>query len=269
LDNTLGENLFCVKYELDDLDVVPSWGKPGECSLHWFGLTSGRFWIETPAGNLLEYTAAIQELWSPGPHPDYYVARPFEDLVSILPAILEPVPADIATRIADARWRAKTEQWCDSAKDGERWDQWYAASRWWYNRCLDMGHLKHAPRFTFWRVQETIFFQWKADDKENGVPVWTLPEGQVSIDAPAFETAVTRFCEELLGDMEQKVRSIQQNGWKRTDCVLDVEALVHEQEARRDFFHKMRTEPHTTDWQKVRGSLDTFTALMEGPTLPS
>ena len=267
-DNSLASH-FCISYDLDDLENVPSWGKPGECRLHWFGLTSGRFWIETPSGTLLEYTAAIQESWSlPGQHPDYFVARLFEDLLSILPAILEPVPADIATRIADASWRAKGERWCDSAcdsneKDEQRWEQWYAAARWWYNRSLDMGYLRHAPRFTFWCVEETLFFQWKADDKENGIPVWALSEGQISINASAFEAAVTRFCEELLEVMERRVSSIQQDGWKRTDCTLDVEALAHEHAARREFFQKMRQEKQATDWQKVRASLDVLSALME------
>jgi len=271
MDNMLEPSRFCIKYDMDTLENVPPWGAPGECRLHWFGLTSGRFWIETPSGNLLEYTAAIQESWSlPGLHPDYYVARLFEDLASMLPAILEPVPADIAARIADPIWRVKAEQWCDSDKnDEQRWDQWYAAARWWYNRSLDMGYLKHAPRFTFWRVEETLFFQWRADDKENGIPVWTLPTGHISMNASAFATAVIQFCEELLQVMEQRVRSIQQDGWKRTDCTLDVDALAHEQAARREFFQKMRHENQATDWRKIRTALDVMIALVEAPTLPS
>ncbi len=265
-DNILVANHFSISIDLDSLEDVPAWGKPGECRLHWFGLTSGRFWIETSCGTLLEYTAAIQESWSlPGLHPDYYVARLFEDLASMLPAILEPVPTDIATRVADTGWRARGEQWSESVEDEQRWEQWDAAARWWYDRSLDMGYLKHAPRFTFWCVEETLFFQWKADDKENGVPVWTLSEGQISIDVRTFETAAVRFCEKILDIMERRVGSIQQDGWKRTDCTLDVDGLVHEQTARREFFQKMRHEKQATDWQKVRASLDTVLALMERP----
>jgi len=239
--------------------------------MHWFGLTSGRFWIEIPSGNLLEYTSAIQESWStPGKHPDYFVARIFEDLLSILPAILEPVPADIAARITDPSWRVNAEQWCGSVQEDEqRWEQWYTAARWWYNRSLDMGYLRHAPRFTFWRVGETLFFQWNADARENSIPVWTLADGQLSMSAHAFEMAVARFSQELLDAMEQRVSAIQQDGWKRTDCTLDVEALVHEQAARREFFQKMRHESQATDWEKVRAALDVMIARMEGPTLPS
>jgi hypothetical protein len=265
-DNISGANHFCISFDLDSLEDAPAWGNPGECRLHWFGLTSGRFWIETSSGRLLEYTAAIQESWSlPGLHPDYFVARLFEDLASMLPAILESVPADIAARVADPDWRATGELWSESAEDEQRWEPWYAATRWWYNRSLDMGYLKHAPRLTFWRVEETLFFQWKADNKENGVPVWTLPEGQISIAVSTFEAAAVQFCEEILDIMERRVGSIQQDGWKRTDCTLDVDGLVHEQTARRQFFQKMRHEKQATDWHKVRASLDAVIALMERP----
>src|SRR5882762_8970848 len=90
---------FRIAFQMDDLGKVPPWGKPGESRLHWYGLTSGRFWIETESGNPLEYTSEIQRSWSlPCRTPDYFVARLFEDLLSILPLVLEPVPGDIAER---------------------------------------------------------------------------------------------------------------------------------------------------------------------------
>ncbi len=35
-------------------EVLP-WGNPGELSLHWFGLTDGKYWIQAGDDALLEY----------------------------------------------------------------------------------------------------------------------------------------------------------------------------------------------------------------------
>ena len=257
---------FRIVFQMDDIDKVPPWGKPGECKLHWYGLTSGRFWIETASGNPLEYTQAIQRSWSlPSKTPDYFVARVFEDLLSMLPLVLERVPADIADVVANPMWRTNAEQWRDSAENESRWDRWYSATQWWHDRTLDLGYLLHAPELAFWRVGDEVFLQWKADEEENGVPVWVLSEGKVCIGAPFFEDAVLLFCEELLGSMEQRVRSIRQNGWERTDCVLDVGELAKEQMARRESFNDISHRPQKTDWQQVRASLDVLLALMGQP----
>lgn len=65
--------------------------------------------------------------------------------------------------------------------------------------------------------------------------------------------------------MEQRVRTIQQNGWERTDCMLDVEELAKEQMARRESLNDISHRQQKTDWQQVRTSLDVLLALMGQP----
>ncbi len=80
---------FC--FELDDMSDIKPWEEPEEPILHWFGLTSGRYWIETAVGEVLRYTPEIRRLWNiPFVHVDYPIARVFEDLQEHLPAALEP-----------------------------------------------------------------------------------------------------------------------------------------------------------------------------------
>jgi hypothetical protein len=76
-------------------DIVP-WGKADDLSLHWFGLTDGWFWIELDGHVLLRYSdrcAARFQL--DRPYVDYQVVRLWEDLITLIPAVLEPVPADL------------------------------------------------------------------------------------------------------------------------------------------------------------------------------
>jgi Family of unknown function (DUF5984) len=262
LDNQAWASQFRISFDLDEIERVGAWGNPGEHKLHWFGLTSGRYWIETQCGSPVEYTTAIQEYWSHGKYPDYYVVRLFEDLLGMLAAVLEPVPSDIANLVANPGWRTKAKHWCDASEDGQRR---YPVLQWWDDRSLDMGYLRYGPRLTFWRVGETVFLQWKADGKHNGIPVWVVSEGQVSMNVTVFEAAVTKFCEELLESMEQRVRRIQQHGWQRTDCTLDLEGLVSEQMTRREFFHKMQNAQQATDWHQVRSYLGELLGLMGEP----
>jgi hypothetical protein len=45
---------FC--FELDAIEVIEPWGEDQDRKPHWFGLTSGRYWISTPLGEALRYT---------------------------------------------------------------------------------------------------------------------------------------------------------------------------------------------------------------------
>ncbi len=257
------ESEFRIRFDLDDLETVRPWGRPGECELHWYGLTSGRFWIETVVGNPFEYTTAVQNHWkSPVRVPDYFVARFFEDLLDFLPDVLEPIPEDMAARVSNRSWRIKAEQWRDSIESELHWDQWYAATEWWHHRSLDMGYLSHAPRSTFWRVQNVVYFQWNADGKEENIPVWASPEGQISMSVSDFESSVRNFGEELLGAMGERVHKVQKHGWQRTDCTVDVNGLVAEQTKRRESFERRLVEKRATDWRQKRVCFDILLALM-------
>jgi hypothetical protein len=254
---------FRIGFQLDEIGEVPPWGEPGKRRLHWYGLTSGRFWIETASGNPLEYSSAIQRSRSLSSNtPGYSVARLFEDLLSMLPIVLEPVPADIANIVANPLCRIKAEHWRDSAENESRWDRWYSATQWWHDRTLDIGYLTHAPELAFWRVGDEVFLQWKADKEANGIPVWHQSEGKVCIGAAFFEDAVLQFGKSLIRSIEERVLFIQHNGWGRKDCMLDIAAIVKEQQVREEFLNDAPHKRQQTDWKQVRASLDVLLALM-------
>jgi hypothetical protein len=246
-----GAGQLRVLFEIDDVENVPAWGHDGERKVDWYGLTSGRFRIETATGPPLEYSPQIQHAWSlRGKNPDYFVARLFEDLLSILPLVLEQVPPDIAARVANPAWRINAERWSDDVEDELGWD---------------LGYLRLAPKLAFWRTGDEVFFQWQANAKAEGVPVWSVAEGQIAISATAFEAEVLRFGEELLACMEHRVHSIQQRGWQREDCQLDIEELLKEQAMRREAFHSVSNARQATDWRQVRAALVVLLGLMGEP----
>ena len=139
---------FC--FEIEPVADVDPWGEPGEAKLHWFGLTSGLYWIATPAGEILRYTEDSEGQRMAFPVRGYQVARMFEDLQECLPAVLEPVPEDIVEIVSNRDWRYKISSWIERDREDrdEEWDLYNSAISWWSVRQIDTPHLRHAPHFS-------------------------------------------------------------------------------------------------------------------------
>lgn len=236
-------------------DVEP-WGDPGR--LHWFGLTSGRYWIETPVGEVLRYTPEIQRFWgSPSPYVDYQVARLLEDLEECLPSVLERVPSDIAAVASDSAWLLRVSHWlqedAEKPESDRRWDLYDAALGWWRERTIDTAYLSHGPRLKFWRIEDEVFFKWEVENNQKGdTPVFLAPRGQCRIEAPSFQTEAYRFCEAVLSAMRHRIEQIQREGWQRTDCRMDIGELVSEQQRRESLLRELQDRVAVTDWDRVR-----------------
>jgi len=251
---------FC--FELDSLDQVEPWGEPGQGRLHWFGLTSGRYWINTHWGQVLRYTTDFLKLSSyPSCYAEYQVARLFEDLQQCLPSVLEPVPEDIAAVVSIPGWTEHLSPWsaeeCESAERERRWELYESAMGWWDRREIDTAYLRFGPRFQFWRVGETVCFRWTTENNsDQGAPVFLVPNGKIELSADEFRQAAFGFCEAVLSAMSSRVHQIRLEGWSRSDCELDVDALVSEHRSRERRFGEMRRQVSITDWAKVRTHLN-------------
>jgi hypothetical protein len=246
-------------FELDAVDEVVPWGEPGQERLHWFGLTSGRYWIETNAGEVLTYTAEAQQLWNlASSHVDYQVARWLEDLEGCLPKILEPVPEDIAEIVCDSDWLRRAAVWREEqSSDWEfRWDLYDAAVRWWHDREIDTAYLRHGPILSFWRIGERVHLRWKVEDNHEGTtPVFSLSSGHCEVAVRQFQDMAYGFCERVLSAMRQRVEGICHTGWQRTDCKLEINELVAEQAQREGVLNKLRIQSPRTNWDEVRVNL--------------
>jgi hypothetical protein len=252
------------RFELDTVTDIQAWGEPDQRSLHWFGLTSGRYWIDTPVGEVLRYTAEVRKLWNyPFLYVDYPIARLFEDLQEHLPAISEPVPNEIAHTVSNPKWLKRVARWRegdgDKSEIEERWDLYDAAVGWWHEREIDTAYLSHGPWLSIWCTGEGIHFRWSTQSNDyRGVAVFQVPKGYFEISLSDFRVAAYGFCEEVLLVMKERTQLIRHDGWKRTDCAVDVAALVAEQQRREDSFANVRRRLSVTDWNRVRTALDTI-----------
>jgi hypothetical protein len=258
------------RFELDPLADVQPWGEAGRESLHWVGLTSGRYWIDTPLGEVLRYTAEIQKRWNyPFAYVDYYVARLFEDLQERLPAMLEPVPGDVAGIVSNHAWLRTAAGWsedeCDEGEIDDRWDLYHSALAWWQYRELDTGYLIHGPRLSFWCTGDDIHFRWSTPSNEDGgTSIYVVPTGYLRMSSASFQTAAHEFCQAVLSAMRERIEQIQQGAWNRIDCHLDVDRLAAEQRQREGSFAASTNRSLVTDWNQVRTQLKRLVERM-GP----
>ena len=80
------------------------WGDEPNQYLHWFALTDSFYYMELGDVQLFCYSDEILEFWSkeyPGcnsknePYMDYQVVRLYEDVLEILPDVIQPIPEAI------------------------------------------------------------------------------------------------------------------------------------------------------------------------------
>ena len=261
----MGAEKFQFGFELDAVSDIQPWGEPGRANLHWFGLTSGRYWIETPLGDVLRYTPEIRKLWNfPFLSVDYQVARLFEDLQEHLPAALEPVPEDIAMLATPRSWLEQLDSWineeCSEAEGRQRWELYEAAMSWWWQRELDTAYLRHGPRISIWRTNDGVHFRWITPENEDrGIPVFVVPNGDFSMSLRTFQSAACGFCDDVLSAMRSRIEDIQSRGWNRADCTVDLNGLVAEQRNREEKFRQVTIQVSETNWPEVRAQLRALT----------
>jgi len=244
-------------FELDAIDDIEPWGEGENRSLHWFGLTSGRYWVSTPVGEALRCTDQKASYWNlPSPYADYYVSRFFEDLQDVLPIALTPVPPDIAATVAGGDWFTRAERWIEESEEGDgRWMRCYEAMEWYHNRSLDSGHLVNGPLFHFLRVGDEVTILWEPTG-ESSDGVWLTPRGQFTVSAEELKSAAYAFFSEVLAAMQDRIDSIQARGWHRADCELDIALLIEDQRRRTALLEALKERRDETNWANVRSLIE-------------
>ena len=120
---------------------------------------------------------------------------------------------------------------------------------------LDTMYLVNGPLFHFWRVGEDVSVCWEPTG-ENWDGVWFTPQGQFTVPAEEFKSAVYGFLHDVLAAMQDRVDSIQARGWHRADCKLDIALLITEQRQRTTWVEDLKERRQETDWESVRGLIE-------------
>ncbi|PXX60225.1 hypothetical protein DFR70_11065 [Nocardia tenerifensis] len=217
----------------------------GGCAQLADGRRIGRAWRRARTTELLRTQAGRPET----PHDcyvEYYVARLWEDVLTLLPGALEPVPSDLTDFIS-----AEPTDWSWSDTPAVE-----AASTWYDDRVLDTGYLWFGPHLRWWRTvdgdSDVITVAWHhPTDPESEIEFTGPPTGRVSVPTDEFRTAIIGFDRELFAAMAARIGELE-SSCPPTGIEIDLERLRHEQQDRTHWLTRAWESKHETDWAAVR-----------------
>lgn len=245
-------------------DVSP-FGYENQLSLHWFGLTDGWYWLRVGDEELFRFSDAWIDKWQAAgetwnhPYVEYQVVRLWEDLLEILPSVLEPIPEAIRRRCDPDRegWQllARDEAWPDQHDD---WDTLVTATTWLWDRKIDAGYLVHPPRIRFWTDGVTLHITWdNRDCQEEGLPIWSTQQGQFTMPLAHFIDEVRSFDTRLIAAMAERVQAARAD-WPFPHVAIDLDGLEREHQDRATWLDQAfaRARLQHTDWDAVIAAMD-------------
>lgn len=249
-------------FNLLPLDQVDAWGEPGELRLHWFGLTLGEYWIRAGTDTLFEYKEPTGTSAS-GRYCEYQVSRLYEDVLEIIPAILEPVPTDLIRYISGDSARQFENRICEweesseeSAEGSDRWDRVYEASLWIAERSLDSGYLTVSSGIRIWSDESVVNIEWDNRDRlRDGRDVWSAKHGSYALSRDNLLQEFISFHERLMMQMGERVDEVLSGA---ITSVVDIDLdLLQKQQSDRSNLSDSKIGPRvgSTDWNVVQKAI--------------
>jgi hypothetical protein len=237
-----------IEFTLAPVDQIEPWGTAGDLRLSWFGLSYGTYWIDLGVARLLEYAQL------PGwpRYVDYQIARLHEDLLGILPDVLDPVPEEVAALLARSSaprvLRALVAQASKEVKQSELADAAYL----WARRFIDTSYLTPSAEICLWSTSDTVYVEWDNRDKvDDGRVVWTATRGRQAMDRAAFLDEIAKFHGRFTGAMRARIVEVAAH-WSRADVHLDHQHLALEQARREGYLDLcLRARSTPPNWETV------------------
>jgi hypothetical protein len=234
------------EFSLRPVDEIQPWGELSPV-LHWFGLSDGNYFVDAKGEKLLAY--APRPNWPQ--YVDYQVARLHEDVLEILPQIIDAVPADVARLLAKRSLLAMhRDLWrkADHADD----DELLEALEGFRLRTLDTLYLSPGADIAFWRRDNDIVVEW--DNRTHlidGTPAWTAAFGSISVPVADFIVAVRGFHERFMREMNARVDMIC-HGNGPPGVHIDLQLLRADQASHeRALDAAISRPPKAVSWQSI------------------
>jgi len=257
------------EFKLSPIEDVSPWDYPPNQSLSWFGFTDGKYRIKVGLEYLLNYSKEYKdylnekfpEYLSGTTFVEYQIVRLWEDILEMLPSILEPVPKEIQYFFTSGDkdyvdLRNNLLDWQDSeimkgVEEIGTLDFGELAVCWLDDRRLDNGYLTNSANIWIWSDEKDVIFSWdNRKIKVENIPVWSAELGNYRIDKKDFVNEVRKFNNSLISQMEDRVESIRRN-WSKPEIKIDFENLKNEQKIRATWLTLALNERRKTNWNEV------------------
>lgn len=257
------------EFKLRPVEEVHPWGEPPNQRLHWFGLTDGKYRIKAGSEYLLNYSddfvnylnENFPRYSSKTKLVEYQIVRLWEDIIEIIPSILEPVPKEIQHFLDSgyANYNAlnnKVNSWQESKiKKGinqkDTWDVIESATNWLNDRWLDSAYLSPSARIWIWSDENDVVISWdNREIKVENIPAWSATQGNYRINKEEFINEVRAFDNNLISQMSARVETVCQI-WNNNEVKIDFENLKSEQKNRATWLECNLRNIRKSDWNKT------------------
>jgi len=239
-------------FGLRPIAEIQPWGEPGRHTLSWFGLSDGWYWLELAGQELFRGRTPEQ----PGepPYVSYQVVRLWEDVLEIVPAVLAPVPPDLAGLLRSPEaFLARAERLvADAARLGATADCVDDALAFWHARHLGSYHLVAAPELWLWSDGETVHALWRS--QLAGAALWQAVGGTTAMPVGQFVDELRAFDRAFLAAMGERVEGVVRGGGL-PGVAIDLEHLVAEQRDRSTWMENALSRTRLEDWPAARSLL--------------
>lgn len=236
-------------FELRQLVDVEPWGTAESgLRLHWFGLTDG--WYDIIIGEQHRLFSQVDDRRG----IDYQVARLWEDLIEVVPAVLERVPQPLVAKLANVHaWQSWVEKACASS---DRRELKSTALSWWFNRQLHAHHLVDAPSLAMWRSGDDVHMHWRSRPRRSEGPGWASPNGEAITKAETLRAELNEFDRDLIAAMEARITAIERS-WSKPEIEIDIEDLRRDHTRRVNHLECAVRYLHyyERDWDDVMGAM--------------
>lgn len=250
-----------INFSLAPIENICPWGEPGSYRLHWFGLTDGEYWMQVGEAVLFEYSDYARAAGA-SRYCNYQVVRFYEDLMEMLPYILEPVPEQLAQFVwgdTAKAWQKTYSAWCDKNYDVLEESQFNkifdAAVMWAGKRWFDSGYLRPSANLAIWSDEEQVHIEWDNRDRIfDGKPAWSAILGSYHMPRSEFVEEVRAFHSRLMEQMAVRVQQVQE-GALSSEIEIDLPGLVKEHEKRARTLETALNFRPLTDWNDTERAI--------------
>lgn len=257
-------------FTLAPIESIVPWGEPGSRRLHWFGLTYGEYWIQAGDAVLFEYSDHARKA-GVNRYCDYQVVRLHEDLLGMLPYILEPVPEPLVPYISGESakaWRSAYHAWCDVDDDDADADYLGAigdaAVAWSERRRLDSAYLSPSANIAIWSDREHVHIEWDNRGRQfDGKPAWSALLGAYRMPRDRFIEETKSFHARLMDQMAARIDQVVAGGLP-SGIHVDLPELAKEQGQRTGSLDCALKAISRTDWQRAEGAIREILAAQGG-----
>lgn len=271
-----------MKAPLFDFQLVDIETAITQSGLSWFWLTDGYYWMTIQNSKLFENTHEQLLDWEkegyPYPMTDaakcmgYQVVRFWEDLIEILPTIVEPVPSvfhelflkplDEISEYSDLffDYSVELEKAHKNSIKHTKWGLPFDYPDFFFdNHRLSTMHIGNSPHIHFWRYkndsEDDMYIVWDfTQTDENNVATWSAGKGMFKLPFEKFMQEVEQFHQRFMDAMAQRIDAINngaaiQNLYPKD---YDFSSLEKEHAQRVGWIDaEFKEYPVTFDWENM------------------